>query len=105
MKTPEELAEEYAKSQGDPWGFITAFLAGYQTALDSEKPDGWVSVKERLPEKGVWVLRYSDSRGVGIDRLDRLDYDGLPFFYGDEEYECDDATHWMPLPAPPEEDR
>jgi hypothetical protein len=32
MKTPEEMAEEYAAKEGKPWGCEQYFLAGYQAA-------------------------------------------------------------------------
>jgi hypothetical protein len=33
-KTPEEMAEEYAKKQGQPWGCEEHFLAGYKAAQE-----------------------------------------------------------------------
>ena len=49
----------------------------------------WISVKDRLPDVGKFVLIYNEINGV------RLDYhDGATFGYYD-------VTHWMPLPNPP----
>jgi len=59
MKTPEELAEEFAKINGrfnrldgTCLYLRNAFLVGYKTAQkmnSPEKPDGWISVKDRMP--------------------------------------------------------
>ena len=70
MKTPEEMAEEYAETINTCCGTSDiiieaekAFQAGYKTAAPQ-----WISVKERLPEIGVDVL---------------ISYGGLPFFHLD----------------------
>lgn len=83
---------------------------------------GWISVKERLPEDNDQIKFYDDGRlkfvsvivsdkekGVctanrlkvepcGIEYLDRFSTNGWRWSMGAES-----VTHWMPLPAPPEE--
>ena len=54
----------------------------------------WISVDERLPEDGVWVLGYSAKSGSG----------GLCNClksYVREFGNYDDTTHWLPLPEFP----
>ena len=54
----------------------------------------WISVDERLPEDGVWVLGYSAKSGRG----------GLCNClksYVREFGNYDDTTHWLPLPESP----
>ena len=78
-----------------------AFLAGYQAAKESnspEKPDGWISVKDRLPEDVSEVL-IAFGGGVSIacyggDWRHPV-YPMLPLL---------SVTHWMPLPKPPTEE-
>ena len=49
----------------------------------------WISVKDRLPDVGKFVLIYNEINGVLLDY-----HDGATFGYYD-------VTHWMPLPEPP----
>ena len=57
----------------------------------------WVKCSERMPELDVPVLVHTGS-GMRIDKA--YDFgDGVSFYedlYGD-------VTHWMPLPAPPQD--
>ena len=108
MKTPEEIAEEYInhvlESQCD-CSYRIAFLAGYQAAKDemnsSNNSNGWISVKDRLPEDGVKVLVVSDGEtGASEWQYKRIwgwwHEGGFGWTIGDT------VTHWAPLPKPPE---
>jgi len=80
--------------------------------------DGWISVKERLPEfnKPVWL--YEPGRGIWIgDRYDEAEgwlwtnSHGAVWHNG-TKWDCDDQldddykpTHWRDLPAPPTDGR
>lgn len=61
-----------------------------------DKPH-WIPVTERLPEKDVWVLRYS----AIMDAI-WLAYLNSAGVWMDELGEVPDVTHWMPI-APPME--
>lgn len=116
MKTPEELAKEWysqmLKSGRDPLG-DEGFLAGYKAAQEQfadvgkvmantpEKPDGWISVKDRLPQIDTPVMLYTGHEY----EIGRLEEDGefsiwVDYRYGGE-MAADQFTHWMPLPEPP----
>lgn len=63
----------------------------------------WISVKDRLPKRGQWVL-CSDLQGV----YKKIYEDGI-FYDGDTYCYCavgkiDNITHWMALPKPPKEE-
>ena len=69
------------------------------TAIDAlEQDNGWISVKDRMPEEGVDVLVYGyiylNRKGADVDFVDR---ESGNFFY----YDDGRVTHWRPLPEPP----
>ena len=59
----------------------------------------WISVKDRLPKEGEWVI------GANLYRVEFGIYLGkkkgfvIPYC----NYLCLEMTHWMPLPNPPDE--
>jgi hypothetical protein len=66
---------------------LSLHKAGYR------KQSGWISVKERLPEKAGRYLVYGIVGDMPLICGAHYDkYNG----FGD-----DDFTHWMPLPEPP----
>ena len=76
-------------------------LAELGKALDRikelEAENKWISVEDRLPEKGVNVLYYFKHVGTHIGMCD-----GTNSFYGSAGWLIGDVTHWMPLPEPPD---
>lgn len=115
MKSLEQLTEEYIKTHviekdNTYWGrkpedialAKQAFAAGYESYKTENVK--WISIVEQLPEEGRWVLRYSPTWGIGVDKLEiALINNGKKYFYGDSERNCVDATHWMPLPNSPKD--
>lgn len=63
-------------------------------AADALERQEWVSVEERLPEIGIEVLSYCPEHGIMTEFMCRFD--------GEVVWDVRDATHWMPLPEPPE---
>lgn len=65
----------------------------------------WISIKDQLPEEGAKVIAYigyySKKADSGIVR-----FVGTDTFNTLKEWECDNwfVTHWMPFPAPPEDE-
>ena len=111
MKTPEELAEEYAtprfetydETKGYQKAQRNAFLAGYQAAAPQ-----WISVKDRLPEinengYSEDVLLQTQFGEMHVSCFEKITGE-IRVEWGDAGFLClDDFTHWMPLPKPPEE--
>ena len=61
------------------------------------KVSDWIPCSERMPEFGQSVTVYDGDR-MWTDTT--YDFgDGLCFYYDDDGR----ATHWMPLPAPPQD--
>ena len=76
-------------------------LAAYE---DSEEQGTlfprWIPVTARLPEKRKWVLCRCEA---GI--TDVLRYENAEWYHDPTHvYFFDFVTHWMPIPAPPEEE-
>lgn len=77
-------------------GFINGYKHGQQ--------DRWISVEERLPEEGLTVLVWSPTCLMHSMRY--YPKSAYPWRDNDPRDECSfstipDATHWMPLPSPP----
>lgn len=70
----------------------------------------WISVKDRLPEEGVWVLvnhqtRYSNAPWTNQVMIACLHHGNWYMQNDHSGYQlCDYQTHWMPLPEPPREE-
>ena len=65
MKTPEEKANEFAVANEEYPSFkneletvkANCFLAGYKDCQkEYEEKLRWISVEERLPEIGIWII-------------------------------------------------
>ena len=70
--------------------------------------DGWISCSERMPEKGQNVLISVNFDSSLVEPLIcSARYTGSTFRRGDETIKpgngIEQATHWMPLPEPPQE--
>lgn len=88
--------------------FAATYYDCWQAAFEAGR-GGWVSVEERLPEKGATVLvlttpnrhqhvmqftgvdEFPFRRCINRNKLDEFTY-----------LESDSVTHWMALPAPPD---
>ncbi|OSK75943.1 hypothetical protein EADG_04973, partial [Escherichia coli E1114] len=71
-------------------------------------PDGWISCSERMPEMGQNVLISVNFDSSLVEPLIcSARYTGSTFRRGDATIKpgngIEQATHWMPLPEPPQE--
>ena len=72
-------------------------------ARAAQEPDGWVSVKDGLPELGVEIL----ARGLGRNMFNawrQPEQGGTPvdwMMFGRVRLNNDNVTHWMSPPQPP----
>jgi hypothetical protein len=62
--------------------------------------DEWIRVKDRLPEENKYVILF----GKGDRQFTSLFNSGVFLAYNpfnDIVEECEEVTHWMPLPTSP----
>lgn len=74
---------------------------GFSDGLEEGKPK-WISVKDRLPEKGTYVAVYYGKFTGNI--VDVMAWDGEAWYKTALREDAEWITHWMPLPEPPEEE-
>lgn len=98
-KRLEEIAEEvldgvFGKVPHSPQ-YKTLVMLGYEQA---EKDLGWVSLLERLPEPGEWVLACIDDCG-GPQCLSLAAYNERMGIWINDRDELVHLDYWMPIPG------
>ncbi|HCL9476436.1 TPA: DUF551 domain-containing protein [Escherichia coli] len=96
----------FAESSVKQWGGRVVPL--YTAQPTPVTPDGWISCSERMPEKGQNVLISVNFDSSLVEPLIcSARYTGSTFRRGDATIKpgnaIEQATHWMPLPEPPQE--
>ena len=77
---------------------LIMFLLKAADEIDRLKRGGWISVKDRLPEKCTEILIYAPNHGCIVAKYSNNEFwDTISCYV----YSTDEITHWMPLPAPP----
>ena len=94
----------------------------FQNLVLTDNTPRWISVEERLPEDGRYLVCATSVIGGyfyrrilsfthDLESIDQYDFEGEKrhgWYWLDSEWgycECRDVTHWMPLPEPPKEDK
>ncbi|MCQ1635898.1 DUF551 domain-containing protein [Escherichia coli] len=96
----------FAESSVKQWGGRVVPL--YTAPPATVAPDGWISCSERMPEKNKNVLISVNFDSSLVEPLIcSARYTGSTFRRGDVTVKpgngIEQATHWMPLPEPPQE--
>lgn len=90
--------------------FMHWIRGAYEAGNYPVTPDGWISCSERMPEKGENVLISVNFDSSLVEPLIcSARYTGSTFRRGDATIKpgngIEQATHWMPLPEPPQESK
>jgi hypothetical protein len=123
-KTPEELAEEFAEFfAGERRKTIAkkSWWTGYEAAKEHahaaleeaevklDQAPQWISVKDRLPEinnrMSEDVLMLNKYGQMGVKPFEIMNNKIVVDWGEAGTRPLSDFTHWMPLPAAPEEDK
>ena len=97
-----ELVEQGMKLYATAEGMLSEVIADHLIA-NGVTVQGWISVKDRLPEDREWVLVWHTGYSTPKKAKHKDDCDPhLPIFILDGDKGLDgEITHWMPLPQPP----
>lgn len=67
-----------------------------------ELPDGWVACSERMPEEGQEIIVMDVARGKVQSGM--IYEDGFFVDFNEQYYKVENPSHWMPLPAAPQQE-
>lgn len=107
-----EIIHAYRAGRPDEWTldeWVKKATVLEKRIAELEKVHQWISVEDRLPDDGDYVLTaspYKASFGYNGCVINTHIYSERDWFNeGAGEYESNIITHWMPLPTPPSEDK
>ncbi len=102
MTTREKLIELLEEAEGlanndvPSLEQIADFLIAHGVTIQK-----WIPVTERLPENDQWALCFMKDKSFGTFRVFQWNYIDWQWNDGNEWYDENDVTHWMPLPESP----
>lgn len=86
------------RCMSDIWDALLSLAPHSPGSEPATVPGKWIPVSERLPDEGDHVL-VSDGVGMEVSWIRGREWKKLRHIYSE------DVTHWMPLPAAPQEDK
>ncbi len=79
--------------------------SAFLSSVTGNKMKNWISVNDKLPQRGKRVLCFTKYRWITVDSYAQTvgpPGKGVHWFEGDNEEFNEDVTHWMELPSSPE---
>jgi hypothetical protein len=106
LEEAESRIDELQSKLSDAGILTTEHLLGADNS--SNKPTGWISVKDRLPEINTGFIACIDGADVCTCHRYQDAKDKAPIFYADSKKgllicSVESVTHWMPLPEAPKD--
>ncbi|ENG8678425.1 DUF551 domain-containing protein [Enterobacter hormaechei] len=84
--------------------FFHWLRVAYEAGNSPVIPDGWFACSERMPEEGDDMIVFTDDivmSGVSYSKKKGFYLQALGY---DDDEPVDNVTHWMPLPAAPQQE-
>ncbi|MFS9773689.1 DUF551 domain-containing protein [Enterobacter chuandaensis] len=79
-----------------------AALDAFRASMHQGASDGWVACSERMPVEGQEVIVMDVARGKVQSGM--IYEDGCFVDFSEQYYEVENPSHWMPLPAAPQQE-
>lgn len=92
-----ELSEEEKQSS---WYSEYDYLIEHPKIVEYPQDDGWISVKDRLPQADECVLVYFKNKIRDFQSITLSEFIDGEFNMGSKLFQ---VTHWRPLPQPPKD--
>lgn len=81
-----------------------AMITDSREKITDKLPEGWVACSEQMPEAGDDMIVFTDDivmSGVSYSKKKGFYLQALGY---DDDEPVDNVTHWMPLPAAPQQE-
>ncbi|MEG6073807.1 DUF551 domain-containing protein [Enterobacter hormaechei] len=108
VAVPDEIestsGSDYDDYYCDGWNACRAAMLQGAEGNSPVIPDGWVACSERMPEAGDDMIVFTDDivmSGISYSKKKGFYIQALEY---DDDEPVDNVTHWMPLPAAPQQE-
>lgn len=92
LQLKADIEDETSENTTQHREYITDLMIDHGVTVQE-----WISVKDRLPERFVYVLVMTDFGEAAVARIKGNGY----WYIGWDNDQYAGITHWMPLPEPP----
>lgn len=113
LRTTDGYCDDWIDGQFEAWNACrAAMLQGAEPVSNrDELPDGWVACSERMPDIGTAIFYFCQNDGLRdcgiVSSSNFSDKGDAELYVHAEGYDLRfgvDITHWMPLPAAPQQE-
>lgn len=90
---PKDVQDRDVASVEKLYDELLMLIEMHADVSEGKKNEGWISVKDEMPDTGVSVLVYGDGSGISLGVYWKWGWTTTGYYNA--------VTHWMPLPEPP----